>query len=88
VPYSAASFEQTIGRTPREGDSVTRLDSLTGAYFSTTFHGGDWDNGAPALNLMEAAFFNLGPVSVPEPGTWALALVGALAFLGLRRRSP
>jgi hypothetical protein len=85
VPFTSASFEQTIGRAPREGDSVTRLDNLTGTYFSTSFHGGDWDNGTPALRIMEAAFFNLGPASVPEPAVWVLGLAGSLSLLAMRR---
>jgi len=84
VPFSEANFDQTIGRLPREGDSVTRLDSLTGGYLTTAFHDGDWDNGTPRLNIMEAAFFNLGLESVPEPSIWALALLGVIA---LGRRS-
>ena len=34
VPFNSSTFEQTIGRVPHEGDSVTRLDNLTGAYFT------------------------------------------------------
>lgn len=80
VPLTGANFYNVIGRAPQEGDSVTRWDNLTGTYFSTAFRGGDWDNGEPAFKLMEGAFFNLGPASVPEPSIFALSLTGLLAL--------
>jgi hypothetical protein len=85
TPLEPALFEYSMGRAPREGESVTRLDPLTGTYFTTTFHGGSWDNGAPELSLMEAAFYNLGPVAVPEPSVLALGAAG-LALLFIRHR--
>lgn len=91
VPYTGASFQQTIGRDPTEGEWVRRLNPTTQTYFTTRFLDGSWNNGAPALNLGEAAMFGLGTgalVFVPEPGTVTLGIVGA-AFSGaclLKRR--
>jgi hypothetical protein len=95
VPFNAATFFQVVGRAPRDGESVTRLDPFSMTYNTTTFHSGEWDNGAPTLNVGEAAFFGLGPNAqlfvpdflspVPEPGTYALLSLGLAAF-ALQRR--
>jgi PEP-CTERM motif-containing protein len=78
------AFDLIIGRAPTEGESVTRLDRTTQTYIITTFDGVAWDNGAPGLAVGEAAFFNIGPVTVPEPGTFALCALGMLGVLGAR----
>ena len=78
------SFDLIIGRAPTAGESVTRLDRTTQTYFITTFDGVDWDNGAPGLGVGEAAFFNIGPVTVPEPSAFALCALGILGVLGAR----
>ena len=86
-PATLSTFEAVVGRDPLPGESVTRLDPNTEQSFTTTCEGGTtWSNGAPALNVGEAAFFTL----VPEPGTLALLAtvgVGLLAVVWRRCRS-
>ena len=94
VPSNATSFEQVVGRDPFENESVTQLDPASQTWSTTTFHDGAWDRGAPALNVAESAFFNLGPTSVlpnsqfpvPEPAAWAIMGIGGLLLTGLRRK--
>jgi hypothetical protein len=78
------AFDLIVGRAATAGESVTRLDRTTQTYFTTTFDGVDWDNGAPGLAIGEAAFFNIGPVTVPEPSTLGLCMFGILGLLGVR----
>ena len=69
-----ATFNQVIGRNRYETESVRRLDSTLQSYYTTTFHNGAWDNGIPALQIGESAFFTV----VPEPGVSALLACGVL----------
>jgi hypothetical protein len=89
VPLGNASFAQVVGRDPLNGEWVETLDASTQTYSITTFHGGTgWDNGDPTLAVGQAAFFDLDPVAVPEPATFALAGLGFATFLAFRRRGP
>jgi hypothetical protein len=79
-----ATFYDVVGRDPLNGESVTTLDAATQTCTTTTFDNGAWDNGAPDLDVGEAAFFNLSSVvPVPEPSATCLAATGALIFIGL-----
>jgi hypothetical protein len=80
---SFSVFESIIGRAPNDGEQVTTLDPLTQTYTTTTFLDGAWDNGAPSLDLGEAAMFNI--ISVPEPSALGLLAAG-LGTLGIARR--
>lgn len=71
------AFSLIIGRPPNSGESVTRLDTASQTCFTTTFDGVGWNNGIPGLAVGEAAFFNVGPVVVPEPSTLALSICSA-----------
>jgi hypothetical protein len=83
-PMEIRTFEDIIGRSPKEGEAVTRLDVATQTYFTTTFHLGAWDNGVPTLAIAQAAFFNLGPI--PEPTALSLAVLGCATFCFFRRK--
>ena len=89
VPFSDATFAQVVGRNPMDGEWVRILDEATQTYTVTTYHDGlGWDNGDPTLAVGQAAWFDLGPVDIPEPS--AGLLLGAaltLTLLGNRRRS-
>jgi len=86
VPFSSASFQQVVGRDPLDGEWVKILNEGDQTYSVTTFHSGSgWDNGVPSLGLGQAAWFDLGPVDVPEPGTASLLVFTALG-LWLRGR--
>lgn len=70
-------FGYLIGRSPSEGEQVITLDTLTQTYHTNTYALGSWENGDPLLRVGEAAYFNIGPVAIPEPtfeGLLALAL--------------
>ncbi|MFN3408570.1 MAG: PEP-CTERM sorting domain-containing protein [Limisphaerales bacterium] len=78
-------FLNIIGRLPNVGEQVIWLDEPTQTYHTGTYLGGGlWDN-EPALFVSDAAFFNLGPVVVPEPTALALLALGGL-LLARRRR--
>ena len=80
-------FTNVMGRLPSNGEWVQILDPGTQTYLTTTFHTGTgWDNGDPTLSVGESAWFNSGPVVVPEPASLALAGLGAGALLVFRRR--
>lgn len=85
IPIGGATFYQIVGRNPLDGESVRTLDALAQIYSTTTFRNGSWDNGAPALGLGDAAFFNLS--AVPEPAPLYLASIVVWAVLHGRRRS-
>jgi hypothetical protein len=89
VPYGGATFSEVVGRAPLLGESVTRLNEANQTYFITTFDGEEWDNGTPTLVVGESAYFNLGPVIVPEPSALALCLGGSICafFVRSRRKS-
>ncbi len=78
IPLNGATFEQTVGREPWEGEWVRMLDASSQTWFTTTFRGGAWDQGAPTLGLGDAAFFSLGMAFVPEPATGGLLGLGLL----------
>lgn len=82
-PYGgplSVMFEETIGRAPVTGEQVVLGDGTT-----STFSGVAWSSDLQ-LNVMDAAFFNLGPVVVPEPTTLALLGLGSMALVMIRRR--
>lgn len=80
-------FQDVTDRLPNDGESVTTLDAATQAYSTTTYHAGlGWDNGDPTLNIGQAAWFNLGPQPVPEPGVATMALLGIGIAAWWRRR--
>jgi hypothetical protein len=81
----SSMFMNVTARLPQDGEWVRILDPATQSYTLTTFHTGTgWDNGDPALSGGQSAWFNLGPVPIPEPST--LALVGLGTVLVMRRR--
>jgi hypothetical protein len=80
-------FSNVVGRAPQEGEWVQILDSQSQTYLTTTFHvGTGWDNGDPIMKVGQSAWFNLGPVQVPEPGAVALLGLG-VGILCWRRRN-
>jgi len=86
TPFNDSTFEEVVGRAPAVGEWVGKFDELTQTFSKTTFTGLSWDNGAPTLNVAQAAWYNLGPVNVvPEPSTLALAALAGLIML--RRRN-
>jgi hypothetical protein len=84
-PAADRSFQDIIGRDPREGESVTSLDAAMQTYRTTTYRLGSWDNGTPTLGIGQAAFYGLAPV--PEPSSASLLIVGCAAALLLRRKA-
>ena len=87
LPVDGASFQQVISRDPFDGEWVETLNEATQTYSVTTFHTGTgWDNGDPALGVGQAAYFDLGPVVVPEPTALALAALGVATLLRFRHR--
>ena len=89
VPIGDATFYDVVGRNPLNSESVTFLDAATQTYTTTTFEDGIWSNGAPLLNVGEAAFFSLEPVimPVPEPATYGLLGVGLTVLMAVRARN-
>jgi len=79
-------FQYILGRGPQEGEQFTTFDPLTQQYHTTTFTAGGWDHGAPQLAVGEAAFFNVGPVNVPEPSVVGLVIAGLGFALRANRR--
>lgn len=78
-------FLNIIGRLPNVGEQVTWLDENTQTYRTGTYLGGGlWDD-EPALFVSDAAFFNLGPVVVPEPTALVLLALGGLLLARWRR---
>ena len=88
VPIAPATFYDVVGRDPQDSESVTYLNAFSQVSTTTTFQNGAWDNGAPGLDVGQAAFFNLDAEPVPEPAIGELAGVGLmlLAFCKMRRR--
>ncbi len=78
-------FDKVTGRPAQAGESVSLLDEASQTYITATFDGAGWDND-PNLNVAHAAWFNLGPVNVPEPSSVALAGLAFSALLTVRRR--
>jgi hypothetical protein len=81
-PADGRTFQDIIGRNPLEGEYVTELNALTQDYITTTFLNGTWNNGAPTLDIGQAAFFYL----VPEPTVSTLGFSGVILVLLRRRR--
>jgi hypothetical protein len=90
-PFTATSsnaFYVATGRGPNDGEWMRTLDPITQTYTTTAYHtGSGWDNGDPVLNLGQAAWFDLGPVAVPEPSAVALLTFGTFWVLVSRRKS-
>lgn len=91
VPLNSAAFDQVVGRSPMEGEWVTRLNASAQEWSTTTFRNEVWDNGEPLLGLGESAFFSLGPAGltpsiIPEAGTLGAMLLGGF-LLGWSYRS-
>lgn len=78
-------FDKVTGRPAQAGESVSFLDEASQTYITATFDGAGWDND-PTLNVAHAAWFNLGPVNVPEPSSMALAGLAFGTLLAVRRR--
>jgi hypothetical protein len=88
VPFSDETFQQIVGRDPTDGEWVRILNEATQTYTVTTYHDGlGWDNGDPDLAVGQAAWFDLGPVAVPEP-TSGLLLAAACILTLVRKRLP
>jgi hypothetical protein len=80
-------FADVVGRLPQNGEWVKILNPATQTYTTTTFHTGTgWDNGDPSLGIGQAAWFDLGPVVVPEPASLAI-VGGGVTLLTVFRRS-
>ena len=86
VPFSSATFNDVVGRSPYAGEYVQLLDALTQTTTITTFSDGAWTQGDPLLNAGQAAFFHLGEAPalgappIPEPSTYALFGLGLVAW--------
>jgi len=86
VPLADETFATIVGRDPTDGEWVRILNEATQTYTITTYHDGlGWDNGDPDLAVGQAAWFDLGPVVVPEPSA-GLLLAAACAVTLLRKR--
>jgi hypothetical protein len=81
-------FYYAVGRNPLDGESVLVLDPRTQSTATATYNAlsGSWINGDLFISVGESAFFNLGPVPVPEPGALSLLTFGALCALWEMRR--
>ncbi len=78
-------FERVVGRAAESGEWVQVLDENTQTYITATFDGLEWDNDLQ-LTVARAAWFNLGPVNVPEPASMALVGLAAGALVAARHR--
>jgi hypothetical protein len=74
-------FESVIGRGPRNGERFRWLDQSTQSFQTTSYAAGAWNNGAPALNIGQAAFF----VLLPEPSTFMTSVIAVILAMLLRR---
>jgi len=84
IPFNNATFDEVVGRAPESGEWVRILNEANQTYTITTFDGIGWDNGAPTLTLAQSAWFNLGPVTVPEPSS--ITLIGMAGLMAWRFR--
>jgi len=86
-----ATYYDVMGRDPQNGDSVTTLDGPSQTSTTTTYDNGAWSDGAPLLNVGQAAVFdssyNYDPdlIPAPEPAGWELAGSGLVLFSAARR---
>ncbi len=92
VPVSgtiSVMFSNVTGRLPNDGEWVRVLDSATQTYMTATYDSlGGWDTNV-TIHVGEAAYFNLGPVAVPEPSSVALVGVATIGlWFSLRRGKP
>lgn len=78
-------FAKVVGRSAESGEWVKVLDETTQTYITATFDGFGWDND-PNLPVAHAAWFNLGPVNVPEPSSMALLGMAFIGIVARRRR--
>lgn len=80
-------FEKITGRAPQDGESVTTLNPATQTYATSTYDAvsGFWDNSL-SIAVGQAAWFNLGPVGVPEPSAAALLILSAAGGIWIRRQ--
>lgn len=81
----SSMFAKVVGRAPATGEWVKVLDEANQTYLTSTFDGASWDHD-PDLAVAHAAWFNLGPVTVPEPSALALSAGAGLVLAGARRR--
>ena len=76
----AATFYYVPGRDPQNGDSVTTLDGPSQTSTTTVYANGAWSNGAPLLDVGQAALFddsfNYNPDALPTPEPASLELAG------------
>jgi hypothetical protein len=79
-------FANVVGRAPADGEWVKVLNPATQTYITATYDAtlDVWDND-PNLPLGQSAWFNLGPVNVPEPSTLALVSLSFAAMFARRR---
>ncbi len=77
-------FTAVVGREPIEGEAFTWLDPNTHIPDTTTFIGGAWDHGEPALAVAQAAMFSL--IQVPEPSCVCLLLAGVAISWSIRKK--
>jgi hypothetical protein len=90
VPNSASSFLDVVGRAPMDGEAVNFWDQTSKDYLRTEYDGasGTWSQGAPALGVGQAAFFELHGTPVPEgSGNYCLLAGLFLGLVGLWQRS-
>ena len=79
IPYDGTNvFFYILGRNAKVGESFTRLNPITQTQTKTTLISlpNTWDNGEPALNVGEAAFFNIGPAPEPDYRVTAITREG------------
>lgn len=81
----SSMFSKVVGRVAAAGEWVQVLDENTQTYITATFDGFGWDND-PNLGVAHAAWFNLGPVNVPEPSSLTLVAMAFGTLVAARRR--
>jgi len=87
VPVDSISFQDMFGRNPLPGEEIVTLDNSYTFMSDGNWSGeGYYSSSSPTIDAGKAAFFNLGPVAVPEPSTYALLALGAGALMLARRR--
>lgn len=81
----SSMFANVTGRAAEAGEWVRIFDENSQTYITATFDGSSWDND-PTLLVAHSAWFNLGPVSVPEPSALALIGLATGTLVVVRRR--
>lgn len=76
VPYNYVSGAALSGSATFDGQTFASLGLTSGTYVYT------WGSGPTADSLT----LQIGPAAIPEPGTWAMMMLGfaALGFVGFR----